>query len=99
MRADDLRGEFGEQADDIVAIAESYVEAATELGLDMDAVKRAILSAAREWGGCVSCRFSRAPRDAAEYARQRGSLPVMMRTCLLGLRQETCSARESVFPE
>ena len=103
MQVDDLRSEFGESAaavlSNVAVIAESYTDAALALDIDLDAVERAVLSAARQWGGCVSCRHSRASRNAEEYARKRGALPVTTRTCILGLRQETCSARESIFPE
>jgi hypothetical protein len=103
MRVDELQREFGDYAEaalnNVAIIAESYRNAALALDIDMDDVEKAVLNAAREWGGCVSCRHSRAPSNADKYARQRGALLVMMRTCILGLRQETCGARESIFPE
>ncbi len=103
MQTEDLRGEFGDSADvvlnNVSIIADSYTDAALVLDIDLDAVEQAILSAAKQYSGCVSCRHSRASRNAEEYARKRGALPVMMRSCILGLRQDTCSARESIFPE
>lgn len=103
MQTEDLRGEFGDSADIVLSnigvIADSYTDAALALDIDLDAVERAILSAAKQYGGCVSCRYSRAGKDADQYAAKRGRLPVTVRACVLGLRQETCSARESVFPE
>jgi len=103
VQAEDLRNEFGDNAgvvlNNVSIIADSYTDAALALDIDLDAVERAILNAAKQYSGCVSCRYSRASRNAEEFARKRGTLPVMLRTCVLGLRQETCSARESVFPE
>lgn len=103
MQTEDLRGEFGESADIVLSnvgiIANGYTDAALALDIDLDAVERAVLGAAKQYGGCVSCRYSRAGRDADQYAAKRGRLPVTIRTCALGLRQETYSARESVFPE
>ena len=103
MEANELKAEFGESAgvvlNNVSIIADSYTDAALVLDIDLNAVERAVLGAARQYGGCVSCRYSRASRNAEEFARKRSTLPVMLRTCVLGLRQETCSARESVFPE
>ena len=69
------------------------------LNLDQDAVERAILRAARQYSGCVGCRYSRASHNADEYARKRGALPVTMRGCVLDLEQETCSAFEPIIPD
>lgn len=103
METNDLKAEFGENAgmalNNVAIIADSYTDAALVLDIDLDAVEKAVLGAARQYSGCVSCRYSRASRQAEEYARKRGTLPVMMRGCVLGLSQGTCSARESVFPE
>jgi len=99
----ELQKRYGDNADivlsNVAVVAESYTDAALALDLDADAVERAVLSAARQYGGCVGCRHSRASRNADEYARKRGALPVTMRGCVLGLRQETCSAFEPIIPD
>lgn len=94
---------FGERAEEVLAnvgpIAESYADACYVLGLDIEDAENAVLDAAQRYGGCVSCRHSRASRNADVYARQKSTLPVTMRTCILGLRQEGCTAREPIIPE
>jgi hypothetical protein len=98
-----LHKEFGENAQvvlsNVVPIAESYLDACDVLGLEIEDAENAILSVAKQYGGCVRCRHSRAVRGAEEYARKRGALPVTMRTCVLGLCQDTCQARESIIPD
>jgi len=103
MNAEELVERYGDQAgavlSNVVAVAESYAGAAMLLDLDdLDGVERAVLSAAEQYGSCVGCRYSRASRNAEEYARKRGALPVTMRSCILGLRQEGCSAFEPIIP-
>lgn len=102
MNADELRKEFGDKADEIArtvaVIADSYTDAALVLDLGIDAVERAVLDMARRYAGCVSCRYSQAGRNADEYALKRGSLPITTRGCVLGLRQEGCTAYEPIVP-
>lgn len=64
-------------------IVDSYMPAATILGLTRDEVDMAVRRATRFMGTCVSCRFSRAPSDAEEIARDDGYLPVYLRRCTL----------------
>ena len=78
------------------AVVESYAGAAAVLDLSISDVEKAIVSAAQRYGGCMSCLYSRAPRDASEYAYQRGALPVMRRRCVLGLSQSTCGSFEPI---
>ncbi len=84
---------------DISDIVESYTDAATILGLDPEDVKQAILDAARRYSGCIACRYSRAPRNAEEFARNRGTLPILRRSCVLGLRQDDCGAFAPLLEE
>jgi len=103
MKAEELAERYGDQAEtvlsNVVAVAESYLDAAMLLDLDdLDGVERAVLSTAEQYGGCASCRYSRAARNAEEYTRQRGALPITVRTCILGLRQDGCSAFEPIIP-
>jgi hypothetical protein len=98
----ELHREFGDRAEiilsNVAVVADSYTDAALVLDLDEDAVERAILSAARQYAGCVGCRYSRATRTADAYARKRGAPPVTMRSCVLGLAQGSCSAFEPIIP-
>ncbi|RLC53801.1 MAG: hypothetical protein DRI80_19785 [Chloroflexota bacterium] len=102
MKAEELAKRYGDQAEvvlsNVVTVAESYVDAALVVDVDMDSVERAVLDAAEKYSGCVGCRYSRASRNAEEYARRRGSLPITMRRCILGLRQDGCSAFEPIIP-
>jgi hypothetical protein len=102
MDAMTLLERFGKQAEQVLAnvrpVAESYADACHVLGLDIEDAENAILDMAQQYGGCVSCRFSRASQNADVYARQKGVLPVGIRGCALGLRQETCTAREPIIP-
>jgi len=103
MKAEELVERYGDRAEavlsNVVTVAESYLDAAMQLDLDdLDGVERAILDVAEKHSGCVGCRYSRASRNAEEYARKRGALPVTMRGCILGLRQEDCSAFEPIMP-
>lgn len=97
-----LEPRFGENAEavlsNVVDIAESYLDAAYTLNLEPEDVEYAVLNVAGKYGGCVACRYSRATRNAEVYARQRGSLPVTMRSCILGLRQDVCDSFEPIIP-
>ncbi len=103
MDIETLQERFGDKAKEVLAnvgpIAESYADACYVLGLDIEDAESAILGMAQRFGGCVSCRYSRASRDADKYAREKGTLPVALRTCVLGLSQEGCTAREPIVPE
>ena len=102
MDIETLHEQFGDKAQEVLQnvrlIAESYADACYILSLDIEDAENAILDAARQYGGCVSCRYSRASRNAEEFARKRGTLPIILRTCVLGLRQEVCTAREPIIP-
>lgn len=97
-----LHERFGEHAEAVlsnaVIIAESYTDAALVLNIELEDVENAIINAASQYGGCVACRYSRASRNADAYARQRGSLPITMRGCILGLSQTGCSSFEPIIP-
>ena len=81
----------------VYPIAESYADACLFLGLETEAAEDAILSMAGKYGGCLNCRHSRATERAVDYARQRGTLPITSRGCILGLRQDGCQAREPII--
>jgi len=78
-------------------IAESYRGAAYILNLEMEDVRNAVIGYAERYGGCVSCRHSRAPRNAEEYARRHGTLPITMRGCALSLSQNSCGSFEPIM--
>jgi hypothetical protein len=79
-------------------IATSYLAAADYLGIDFGEIKKAIMDMALHHNGCVACLYSRAPHDATEYARKRGTLPLMMRGCALRRRPDRCSSFEPIIP-
>lgn len=79
------------QNDHWVALVDSYI------GLvegDWEACEKALRTHARQFGGCISCIYS---RMHPEGLSRKGN-PWYMRTCILGLKQDTCGMHED-FPE
>nr|MBC7245421.1 hypothetical protein [Chloroflexota bacterium] len=101
MNAEALLERYGGKArqvlENVRPIAESYIDACLVLDLDAEDAEDAILALA-EMEGCLSCQHSRAPRNAEEAARQKGYLPVQIRSCALGLSQDGCTARKPIIP-
>jgi hypothetical protein len=62
-------------------------------GLSDEEIEKALRSHAKQWGGCISCRFSIAHKDCKE---REGNI-WYYRSCQVGLKQETCEMQEQ-FP-
>lgn len=58
--------------------------------------EKALRGLARQWGGCISCAFSR--KYKARRPQEERNESWIHRTCVLGLQNQTCG-EHLTFPE